>query len=162
MENALYYTFSTIAQALAAAIALLGAFTLYRLQLLQAAMLEADTILQTHTSANRAAIDAAYIVADYNRVFELVRAADAKTQLTEIRAGLEKFSRLLGEKRSVLRTFQVGLVASVLVILGSVIVLSFAPLIVRSGLAALFLAAGCVSLGVCLGLYGRLLLGHVA
>ena len=162
MENALYYTFSTIAQALAAAIALLGAFTLYRLQLLQASMLEAATILRTHTSANRAAIDAAYIVADYNRVFELVRAADAKSQLTEIRAGLEKFSRLLGEKRSVLRTFQVGLVASVLVILGSVIVLSFAPLIVRSGFGALFLAAGCVSLGVCLGLYGRLLLGHVA
>lgn len=32
MENALFYTFSTIAQTLAAAIALLGAFTLYRLQ----------------------------------------------------------------------------------------------------------------------------------
>ncbi len=32
MENALFYTFSTIAQTLAAAIALLGAFALYRLQ----------------------------------------------------------------------------------------------------------------------------------
>ncbi len=131
MENALYYTFSTIAQALAAAIALLGAFTLYRLQLLQAAMLEAAAILKSHTSANRAEIDAAYIVADYNRVFELVRAADAKSKLTEIRAGLEKFARLLAEKRAVLQSFQVALVASVLVILASVIVLSFAPLIVR-------------------------------
>jgi len=32
MENALYYTFSTIAQTLAGAIALLAAFALYRLQ----------------------------------------------------------------------------------------------------------------------------------
>src|SRR5882762_587970 len=32
MENTLYYTFSTIAQTLAGAIALLGAFILYRLQ----------------------------------------------------------------------------------------------------------------------------------
>lgn len=162
MDNALYYTFSTIAQALAAAIALLGAFTLYRLQLLQAAMLEAAAILKTHSSGDRAQIDAAFIIADYNRVFELVRAADAKSQQTEIRAGLEKFSRLLAEKRAVLRTFQVALVASVLVILASVIVLSFAPLIVRSGFPALFLAGGCVSLGVCLALYARLLLGHVA
>jgi len=61
-----------------------------------------------------------------------------------------------------LRTFQVALVASVLVILASVIVLSFAPLIVRSGAPALFLAAGCVALGVCLALYSRLLLGHVS
>ena len=162
MENALYYTFSTIAQALAAAIALLGAFTLYRLQLLQAAMLEAAAILKSHTSADRGEVDAAYIVADYNRVFELVRDADGKSKLTEIRAGLEKFARLLAEKRLVLRTFQVALVASVLVILASVIVLSFAPLIVRSGAPALFLAAGCIALGVCLALYSRLLLGHVS
>jgi hypothetical protein len=125
-------------------------------------MLEAATILRTNTSANRGDIDAAYIVADYNRVFELVRAADARTQRTEIRAGLEKFARLLAEKRAVLRTFQAALVASVLVILGSVIVLSFTPLIVRHSDAALFLAGGCVALGGCLGLYARLLLGHVA
>ena len=132
MDSALYYTFSTIAQALAAAIALLGAFTLYRLQLLVASMLEAAAILRTHTSANRSGIDAAYIVADYTKVFELVR------------------------------TFQAALLASVLVILGSVIVLSFTPLIVRHDAAALFLALGCLSLGGCLGLYARLLLGHVA
>ena len=132
MDSALYYTFSTIAQALAAAIALLGAFTLYQLQLLVASMLEAAAILRTHTSANRSGIDAAYIVADYTKVFELVR------------------------------TFQAALLASVLVILGSVIVLSFTPLIVRHDAAALFLALGCLSLGGCLGLYARLLLGHVA
>ena len=60
------------------------------------------------------------------------------------------------------RTFQAALLASVLVILGSVIVLSFTPLIVRHDAAALFLALGCLSLGGCLGLYARLLLGHVA
>ena len=80
MDAALYYTFSTIAQALAAAIALLGAFTLYRLQLLAAAMPEAASILKTHTTANRADVDAAFIVADYGKVFALVRAADAKSR----------------------------------------------------------------------------------
>ena len=162
MDTALYYTFSTIAQALAAAIALLGAFTLYRLQLLAAAMPEAASILKTHTTANRADVDAAFIVADYGKVFALVRAADAKSQRTEIRAGLEKFSRILGEKRAVIRSFQAALVASVIVILGSVIVLALTPSIVRSSSPALVLAGGCVSLGFCLGLYARLLLGHVA
>ena len=38
MENALFYTFSTIAQTLAAAIALLGAFALYRLQTIGVAL----------------------------------------------------------------------------------------------------------------------------
>ena len=38
MENALFYTFSTIAQTLAAAIALLGAFALYRLQSIGASL----------------------------------------------------------------------------------------------------------------------------
>jgi hypothetical protein len=161
-ETALYYTFSTIAQALAAAIALLGAFTLYRLQLLAAAMPEAAAILRTHTSANRAEVDAAFIVADYTRVFELVRAADSRSQRTEIKAGLEKFSRILGEKRAVIRTFQSALVASVIVILGSVIVLAVTPAIARGSSPALVLAGGCVALGVCLGLYARLLLGHVA
>ena len=162
MDTALYYTFSTIAQALAAAIALLGAFTLYRLQLLAAAMPEAASILKTHTTANRADVDGAFIVADYTKVFELVRAADAKSQRTEIRAGLEKFSRILGEKRAVIRTFQSALLASVIVILGSVIVLALTPSIARSGSPVLVLVAGCVSLGFCLGLYARLLLGHVA
>ena len=162
METALYYTFSTIAQALAAAVALLGAFTLYRLQLVSAALPEAAALLKTNTSANRADVDAAFIVADYARVFELVRGADAKSQRTEIRAGLEKVARLLAEKRSVLRTFQASLIASVFVILGSVIVLSFTPAIARGGSPALVLAGGCVALGVCLALYARLLLGHVA
>jgi hypothetical protein len=126
-------------------------------------MLEAAALLRTHTSATRPAIDAAFIVADYHRVFELVRDADAKSPRIEIRAGLEKFARLLAEKRAVLRTFQSALGASVFVILGSVIVLSFTPAIVRSGSSpALFLAGGCISLGVCLALYARLLLGHVA
>ena len=125
-------------------------------------MPEAAAILKTHTSANRADVDAAFIVADYTKVFELVRAADTKSQRTEIRAGLEKFSRILGEKRSVIRTFQAALGASVFVILGSVIVLSFTPAIARGGSPAWFLAGGCISLGVCLALYARLLLGHVA
>lgn len=126
-------------------------------------MPEAAAILKTHTSANRADVDAAFIVADYTKVFELVRAADAKSQRTEIKAGLEKFSRILGEKRSVIRTFQVALGASVLVILGSVVVLAFTPAIARSsGEPAWFLIGGCVALGVCLALYARLLLGHVA
>jgi hypothetical protein len=38
MENALYYTLSTIAQTLSGAIALLAAFVLYRLQFLAAAL----------------------------------------------------------------------------------------------------------------------------
>src|SRR5882762_7665944 len=48
MENTLYYTFSTIAQALAGAIALLGAFVLYRVQSIDRDLYEAaDAVLMS-------------------------------------------------------------------------------------------------------------------
>ena len=46
MENALFYTFSTIPQVLAAAIALLAAFVLYRLQTINAQIEEKSTVVQ--------------------------------------------------------------------------------------------------------------------
>ena len=45
MENALFYTFSTIAQTLAAAIALLGAFVLFRLQTIGATLQELSILV---------------------------------------------------------------------------------------------------------------------
>ena len=50
MTNQLYYTFSTIAQTLAGAIALLAAFILYRLQTLNKDIEELSGCLEDSTS----------------------------------------------------------------------------------------------------------------
>jgi len=47
METAFYYTFSTIAQALATMIALVGAFVLYRAQLLGSGLYQAAGVIRT-------------------------------------------------------------------------------------------------------------------
>jgi hypothetical protein len=49
MENALFYTFSTIAQTLAAAIAFLGAFALYRFQSSRAILTEYSNYITHET-----------------------------------------------------------------------------------------------------------------
>lgn len=51
MENALFYTLSTIAQSLAAAFALLGAFVLFRLQQLSVSCAQAAAVVNCFKGA---------------------------------------------------------------------------------------------------------------
>jgi hypothetical protein len=161
METAFYYTFSTIAQALAAVIALLGAFVLYRAQLLGSDLSHASAVIRTHSqvdAAVRAAIDAAYIAGDHGKVFNLAKTAQQEPERSEVAAGFAIFEKLERDMRSLLWSFVFAVIASIIVIGGSVVVLAYTPDLARQTHAAHYLVAGYASFWVCLFLYGRLLL----
>ena len=161
METAFYYTFSTIAQALAAVIALLGAFVLYRAQLLGSDLAHASAVIRTHSqvdTAVRAAMDAAYIAGDHGKVFNLAKNAQQGPERSEVAAGLAIFRKLERDMKSLLWSFVFAIVASIVVIGSSVVVLAYTPDLARQIHAAYYLVAGYAAFLVCLLLYGRLLL----
>lgn len=60
MENTLYYTFSTIAQALAGAVALLGAFVLYKVQSIDRELHDAaDSVFMSWQDDNNLQVECA-------------------------------------------------------------------------------------------------------
>jgi len=138
-SNAIFYTFSTIAQALAGVIALLGAFVLYRLQFLRD-QIESDS---RHIAGGYMIVNPGYQQAHadtatsllregrYREVLEFARRTElpagvARTEMEQGRLGLN-----LGRKRSLLATFVVSLALTVGLIVASVGVLAAAPAIVE-------------------------------
>jgi hypothetical protein len=161
METTFYYTFSTIAQALAAVIALLGAFVLYRAQLLGSDLAHASAVIRTHSQLDavlRAKLDAAFIAGDHAEVFSLAKNAQPKPERTEVIAGLVTFEKLKGDMKSLLWSFVSAVVASIIVIGGSVVALAYTPNLARQAHPGYYLVAGYVAFCICLLLYGRLML----
>ena len=141
METALYYTFSTIAQTLAGAIALLGAFVLYRFQLLAGSVEDTTEYLcdefkskslELHHKIERARFDM-----DYRLVHELSQAyseegIDPQT-IQKYHSARSRLDSMLSHRQSLLRYFNFSLIVTVLLILGSVAVLTYAPLLEVAG-----------------------------
>jgi hypothetical protein len=162
METAFYYTFTTIAQALAAMIALVGAFVLYRAQLLGSDLHHAAGVIRTHAGVLSGTVNrdmtAAQIAGDYRRVFQLAKDNHPEPLHTELKAGFTTFERLERQRLSLLRSFAVSVFLSTIVIGGSVVLLAVTPAVIRSGYAGSYLAGGCIGFCVCLFLYAYLLL----
>jgi hypothetical protein len=162
METAFHYTFTTIAQALAAMIALVGAFVLYRAQLLGSDLLQAAAVIRTHSGvldgAVMAEMTAAHIAGDYRRVFQLARDNHPPPFRTELNAGFTTFEKLDSQRTSLLRSFAISVFVSTIVIGGSVVLLALTPTIIRSHYAGWYLTGGCIGFCVCLLLYAYLLL----
>ncbi len=162
MESAFYYTFTTIAQALAAMIALVGAFVLYRAQLLGSDLRQAAAVIRTHSGVLgpgiNAGITAALIAGDYRRVFQLARDNHPPPFSTELNAGFSTFEKLDSQRTSLLRSFAISVVLSSIVIGSSVVLLALTPIVIGSHYAGWYLTGGCVGFCVCLLLYAYLLL----
>ena len=160
METAFYYTFTTIAQALAAMIALVGAFVLYRAQLLGSELHHASGVIRTHSGVLTVEKDmtAAHIAGDYRRVFELARENHPESFSAELKAGFTTFEKLDRLRTSLLWSFAMSVFLSTIVIGGSVILLALTPIVIRSIYAGSYLAGGCIGFCVCLLMYAYLLL----
>jgi len=164
MENTLYYTFSTIAQTLAGAIALLGAFILYRLQSLNNGLDDhAKFIRKLYLEdVDLIFLNSFIVKGEYNKFLEYTRGkpADAGTleehsYITEVQAKIEE---LLVFKRSLIRSFTVSLVLTVSLIAVSVMLLSVTPSISsRAELRSSCLALATVWFVACLISYVALL-----
>lgn len=161
MENALYYTLSTIAQALAAAFALLGAFVLVRLQQITATssasaaivirpFLPNDEARRLLASGQFSELSTFLATQEYQRPGAIgshayAAASDALVKSIELRKSM--LSQLLR-----------AMVVTAVVITSAVIVLAVTPLIAScAGFAWAILAVVVAGLIVSFIFYGRLI-----
>src|SRR5437764_493330 len=132
MTNALFYTFSTIAQTLAGAIALLGAFLLYRLQTLNS---EVDshsmTLRDTCKEQGSPHAGQAYLLHHEGKHRELIDLVKKLALPAEINPAfpLEHLSAALTLRESLFRRFYWALWLTAGLIVASVIVLAVATVI---------------------------------
>jgi hypothetical protein len=153
VENALYYTFSTIAQALAAAIALLAAFAMYRLKGIDDESSGAAIMIESATGGG-APLRQYSLVSHWSKCVE---AADRR--ILDARAGPEvvalrnQLVQLRIAARGVRRAMWIALAATAVVMAGSVEVLAYVPALVQTGLARKALGWGVFGFAACLLTY---------
>lgn len=152
MDTVLYYTFSTIAQALAGGIALLGAFVLYRFQILAGTMDQASQYLcETFYNRDRRdlidGIEQAHFKADYGNVCEIATqyledGIDPRT-IGMYRSTRTRLRSMVDLRRTLTDSFNRILWPTVGLIVASVLVLILTPMIyVHSYTAWSILAIG--------------------
>jgi hypothetical protein len=168
MENTLYYTFSTIAQTLAGAIALLGAFILYRLQKLNNGLDDHAKFIRKQYSEEEDLIflNSFIVKGEYKKFLKYSRAKpiaaasnpgnDAgQSYLIDVQA---KMQELLVLRKSLIRSFTLSLLLTVSLIATSVVALAVTPsLNARSNLRSGSLVLGIVWFLACLISYVSLL-----
>ncbi len=170
MENALFYTLSTISQTLAGAIALLGAFVLYRLQILKVDEGNSAAAIYTHAQAAGATQDQVNRIRElqltgrYSQLLQLSRQvkqnAPAQTPL-EFTKSQSELDKLVRQRKGLRRFFLVSLILTVTVIAASVIALAITPYIAWEGYSTTVLVIGVIGLLACLGSYLLLLCRQV-
>ncbi len=164
MENAFFYTFSTIAQTLGGALALLGAFVLYRLQGLSAEIDHSAAIVRTHsTSAStRQAMTAALIARKYAEIAALAKSPDETATVPEFGADLARLEELLTVARRVRRTFVLITILSGCVLIGSVAILAFTPELALCLDSWFYLLGGLTAFSLVIGSYVWFLVDQVS
>lgn len=157
VDTALYYTFSTIAQTLAAAIALLAAFALYRLQgLLNTIEITSLELANGFQGEDLLALLSTRLDGDFIEFERLM--SEPPKYATSIHAEplvsrRRTFSAALRQASSIRRWLNYSLAVSAAVILGAIIVLTRVPTIAISPSGNLVLCGGIVGTGVCLIAY---------
>jgi hypothetical protein len=152
MQNALYYTFSTIAQALAAAMALLAAFAMYRLKGIDEESAGAASVIESITGGG-VALRQHYLLGHWKKC---MKAADERIEIAPLREVLTLRTQLLQLRLAARGTRMAlwgALGATAVVMAGSVAALAYVPEICGTGFARPVLTAGVFGFGVCLAAY---------
>jgi hypothetical protein len=160
MENALFYTFSTIPQVLAAAIALLAAFVLYRLQSTNSQIEEkSSTIQQGCLDVRTNGLWELHVDEKYEEVFN--NAENFRpTNEDDLRLYVlhrTKLGKLIQSKKDILSSFIFSLIITISLIIASLIVLPFTTCI-KSNFCATWtiFSVGILWFIVCIVSYGIL------
>jgi hypothetical protein len=132
MDNALFYTFSTIAQALAAAFALLGAFVLYKLQQLSTTLAEvSNTVILPYLPNEDARRLRANGLYPELQAFLLTQPQQNPEALDPavLRAARNAFATSLAARSTLMDQLSFALKLTAAVIAGAILVLALTPLI---------------------------------
>ncbi len=157
-DTAVYYTFSTIAQTLGGAIALLAAFVLYRFQLLNSEIEASAAHLRGFASGNtRHSMDIALLEGRHDKILTLAGTAEpgtfAHVGQEHIKASQIRLAALQTHRASVLGRFVIALVLTVTLIGFAVLALSLTPALARAQVLGAFLAVGVTWCWACLVSY---------
>ncbi len=132
MENALFYTFSTIPQVLAGAIALLAAFVLYRLQTINSQIEEKSSTMQQLCMDQRTnGLWEMHVNEQFKEVYdksENFKPSD-ENELRLFNLHRSKLGNLIEFKKSLLKSFNISLILTISLIIASILVLPFTPTI---------------------------------
>jgi hypothetical protein len=157
VESALYYTFSTIAQALAAAMAILAAFAMYRLNAIDVESSGAANMIESETGGGVFLRQHSYV----SHWKKCIDAADRRISEVGATPELLALRDQLWQLRIAARTIRIALwiavTATALVMAGSVAALAYVPSICRAGLAQSVLGCGVFGFAACLVAYGWLI-----
>jgi len=162
MDQSLYYTFSTIAQTLGAAIAFLGAFVLYRLQSLNAEIEDVVTqkLLQAHFSGETIlALQQLHAGAKHIDFLQRARSSAPASAIEHLQTPLARLEALVTAKSALVCRFRWSLWLTVAVIGFAVAVLALVPAVMSCSRPEWLLAVGVLAFVGCLVTYARLLLG---
>ena len=152
MSNALYYTFSTIAQTLAGAMALLAAFLLYRLQTLNQSIEKDAERISIALAPYHGRAHEMLRGREYN---ELLKAAEYIPQgQARPEAESARLSTLLRTKQNLLRRFKIALYLTASLITLSIAVLVATPYLSTFQLAVYTVfASGLIGFVACIVSY---------
>lgn len=156
--SALYYTFSTIAQCLAGAIALLGAFVLYRLETLHAEKANrSEAILAPLGGTDRREdANAAHARGDFASVLEISQVVITRPD-PAIAYARRRLKAIGAHERSLMTWFWICLVLTLGTISFSIAALAVTPRLLRAEIAEETLGTGLSIFFACLGSYALLL-----
>jgi hypothetical protein len=169
METTLYYTFSTVAQTLAGAIGLLAAFVIYYLAQLDGKLRTHLEVLYLRYPNVTETLDLEFLWTQYDIPGLLKYFGEDKLEQLSRGDGLDKAQYLgpagkLYQKRQLLvGRMRIGLWWTGATILASVATLSIAGIIAESygALGVLLLALAVAAVGICLFLYGRIVVAAI-
>lgn len=154
MDTALYYTFSTLAQALASAMALLSAFALYRLSAINDECVKLATLLEGDTGGGTTVAAMAYVGNWAGVVAEIKRRLQSGTgDANVVSARCSRIDLLISAHRAVQNALWFSLGLTAVVVAAAITVLAKTPCITVSGNAPIALYAGIAATVACLASY---------
>ena len=167
MEAALYYTFSTFAQTLAAAITILGAFALYRLQSMNAEIAERSaTTARIPSGPHGHAVRELHVHGRFEEVLESTEDVDPGTTVElnfQVSAARIRLAALLAQRASLRRYLSVAFWLSAGLLTSSLVVLASAPSIASTHRGpAVAAAVGIAWFVLCIGVCARLIWSALA
>jgi hypothetical protein len=163
MDNGLLYTYSTIAQALGGAFALLAACVLYRLQSLQAGILDDAAIVRAIVARSKGdcvLFDSLLVQRKYPELIELVNSTVAKGIVMSESEGLYLVrTRASGRlQTALLRTFKSSALMTGGLMAVSVALIPYVHLFSSCEVLSLTVATlGVIAFALCLWLYWRVM-----
>jgi len=165
MVNSIYYTFSTIAQTLAGAIGLLGAFVLFRLQALNNDIDERGgqiaSVLRSVTDPTK--VRQLLHQRDFRQLLQILGDAKIPPGVYQPTWEQARLPILLDSRDRLVRLFAIAFFLTLGLIMASVIALPYAVAIASSFVATwIVFAAGLLWLGACLTSYALLMLDALA